>query len=485
MTDRYHRHDFFIGGQWRAPSTAEKIVVISPTTQEQVGTAPAAAAGDIDAAVAAARQAFDAGPWPRLSASERAAVLHSMADYLDKHGDEIVEMITAEMGSPRGRLRAGTEAAILRYYAEMARDTPLEAPRQGLLGPARVVHEPVGVVAAITPWNGPLYILALKIAPALAAGCTVVAKPPPETPLVGYYLAEAAAAAGLPPGVLNITPGGREAGEFLVSHRGVDKVAFTGSTAAGRRIGAICGEQLKRCSLELGGKSAAVVLDDASVDQVVASAIPFGLGFNNGQACAALTRIIVPRRRQAEFVDALAAAVNALVVGDPRDTSTHVGPLVAERQRARVEHYIKSGIDSGAKLVAGGGRPKHLDRGWFVEPTLFDEVDNKMVIAREEIFGPVGVVIPYDGGDDEAIAIANDSPYGLAGAVFSADTGRAASAASRVRAGTVGLNSFYIDLGVPFGGFKDSGIGREMSKEGLFAYTEVKSIVGSVGSSSR
>jgi betaine-aldehyde dehydrogenase len=402
-----------------------------------------------------------------------------MAAYMRERRNEIAELLCDEMGAPISMLKYGGgdgPSRLFEYYADLAETWPFEAPRAGALGPAVVRQEPVGVVAAITPWNGPLFILALKIAPALAAGCTVVAKPPPETPLDAFYMADAAAASGLPPGVLNILPGDREAGEYLVRHPGIDKVSFTGSTAAGRKIAAICGEQLKRCSLELGGKSAAVMLEDADLDKFVQYAVPLGLAMNNGQACAALTRVIVPRSRHSDVVDACVAFVKGLKVGDPRTPETNVGPLIAERQRDRVERYIAIGRDEGAKLAVGGGRPAGLEKGWYVEPTVFADATNDMTIAREEIFGPVGVIIPYDGGDDEAVELANASTYGLGGAVFSADPERAYQAAVRIRTGTIGLNMFGVDTLCPFGGFKGSGIGREMGPEGLASFAEYKSV---------
>jgi betaine-aldehyde dehydrogenase len=278
--------------------------------------------------------------------------------------------------------------------------------------------------------------------------------------------------------VLNIVPGGREAGEFLVSNPAVDKVSFTGSTAAGRKIGEICGRDLRRCGLELGGKSAAIVLDDADPAIVANYAIPLGLGFNSGQACAALTRILVPRARQGEFVAALAAKVDALRVGDPMDPTTTIGPMVAQRQQQRVQGYIDDALRAGTPIAAGGVLPSEMNRGWYVPPTLFYDVANDSRIAQEEVFGPVGVVIPYDGGDDTALRLANDSPYGLAGAVFTADPARGYSLVKRVRAGTVGLNNFAIDFTAPFGGFKASGIGREMGLEGFAQYLELKTVTG-------
>jgi len=475
----HERSAHFIGGGWTAPSLGGEILVRSPATLELVGRSADASAADIDAAVSAARAAFDTGPWPRTPPKERAAVLRRMAAHMRERSDEIAELLCDEMGSPLSFLKRGGgdgPSRLFEYYADLAESWPFEAPRQGAMGPAVVRQEPVGVVAAITPWNGPLFILALKVAPALAAGCTIVAKPAPEAPLDAFYMADAAVAAGLPPGVLNILPGDREAGEHLVRHAGIDKVSFTGSTAAGRKIAAICGEDLKRCSLELGGKSAAVMLEDASVETLVQYAVPLGLAFNNGQACAALTRVIVPRSRHDEVVDAFVSFVKGLKVGDPRNPETTVGPLIAERQRDRVERYISLGRDEGATLATGGGRPKGLDKGWYVEPTVFANASNTMTVAREEIFGPVGVIIPYDGGDDAAVALANASTYGLGGAVFSADEDRAYRAASQIRTGTIGLNMFGVDPLCPFGGFKGSGIGREMGPEGLAAFIEYKSV---------
>jgi betaine-aldehyde dehydrogenase len=336
-----------------------------------------------------------------------------------------------------------------------------------------VRHEPVGVVAAIVPWNVPLFTAALKLGPALAAGCTVVLKPAPETPLDAYLLAEVIEASGLPEGVVNIVAAGREAGEHLVCHPGVDKVGFTGSTAAGRRIASLCGERLKRFTLELGGKSAAVILDDADIAATMAGLVPAAF-MNNGQACVAQTRILAPAERYDEVAEALVEAVRAMTVGDPLDPTTVIGPLVAARQRDRVEGYIAAGIEEGAKPAIGGnGRPARP--GWFVEPTVFIGANNQMRIAREEIFGPVVAVIPYEDTED-AIRIADDSDYGLSGSVWTADVSRGLEVARRVRTGTFGVNGSGMDFGAPFGGFKSSGIGRELGPEGLTHYLEDKTI---------
>lgn len=469
----------FIGGQWTVPRGTGQIKLISPVSEEVVGVAPEGTEQDIAAAVQSAREAFDTGPWPRMSARERAAVMSRMANHLRSNIDSIVELLLDEVAVPRQptTLNAHAVAMLLDYYGNMAAEFSFEEVRAGLRGDLTVRYEPVGVVGAIVPWNAPLFLLMLKCAPALAAGCTIVAKPAPETPISAFRLAEAAEAAGLPPGVLNIVTGGREVGESLVRHPGIDKISFTGSTAAGRKIAAICGEDLKRVNLELGGKSAAIVLEDARLEDVLPTVVSSGMGLNNGQACVALTRILLPRSRYAEFEKAITEFVSGIRPGDPRMQSTGIGPLISERQRERVESYIAAGREEGARIAIGGGRPANLKKGWFVEPTVFADVDNSMKIAREEIFGPVGVLIPFD-DIEQAIHIANDSPYGLGGAVFSADVSQAFDVARRIRTGTYGINGFGLDFHAPFGGFKGSGIGREMGPEGFYAFLETKSIYG-------
>jgi acyl-CoA reductase-like NAD-dependent aldehyde dehydrogenase len=473
-----YRREFFIGGGWAAPAGGDRLGVVSPSTEEVVGEVPVATAADIDRAVGAARTAFDDGPWPRMAPAERAAVLGRAAAGLRRREAEIAGITVDEMGcaiSAAPRAQTGLVAALFEYYAGLITGFEFErlvtaGGRAGL-----VTEEPAGVVAAITPWNAPVTLASWKAAPALAAGCTVVLKPPPEAPLSTFILAEALAEAGLPPGAVNVVPGGREAGEHLVTHPGTDKVAFTGSTAAGKRIMSLCAGQVKRVSLELGGKSAAIIGEDADVAGVVPGLV-HGAMHLSGQVCGAHTRVLVPRSRYAEAVEAAAAAAAAVPVGDPHDPATVVGPLVAERQRDRVEGYLALAAAAGARVAAGGVRPAHLARGWYVAPTILADVDNAMRVAREEIFGPVLCLIPCD-GEDDAVRIANDSPYGLAGGVWTADPARGLRIARRLRTGSVAVNGSYPPFPlVPFGGFKESGLGRELGPEGLRSFLEPRSI---------
>ncbi|GAA1866636.1 aldehyde dehydrogenase [Actinomadura bangladeshensis] len=470
-------HDrLFIGGEWAAPAGTGTIDVISPHTEEVIGRVPEGTEGDIDAAVAAARRAFDEGPWPRMTPAERAEVVGRLSAIYAERQQEMADLCTAQMGSPIMFSVFGQAAIpqmVLQYYVDLAATYTWEEERQGMLGPVTVTQEPVGVVAAIVPWNVPQFTLMLKLAPALIAGCTVVAKPSPETPLDTYLLAEWIKEAGIPDGVVNFVPAGREVGAYLVAHPGVDKVSFTGSTAAGRKIGAVCGEQLKRCTLELGGKSAAIILDDADLPSTI-EGFKLASLMNNGEACAAQTRILASRRRYDEVADALATMVGGLTVGDPADYATEIGPLVAKRQQERVENYIRIGQDEGAKLITGGLNRPH-DRGWYVAPTVFGDVGNDMRIAREEIFGPVLVLIPYE-DEADAIKIANDSDYGLGGSVWTSDVDHGVDVARRIRTGSCGVNMYTLDPNTPFGGYKNSGMGRELGPEGLHAYLEHKSI---------
>ncbi|MBF6472635.1 aldehyde dehydrogenase [Nocardia abscessus] len=468
----------FIGGEWVTASSSDVLEVRDAATEQVCGTVPVVTEDDIDRAIAVAREAFDHGPWPHTTLEERADVLGRIAGELRRREPELADLITAEVGSPIafstvGQAPAG--AVFFDYYAGLLKSAPWREPRPGLSGLDSVlVREPVGVVAAIVPWNGPVYLLASKLAPALAAGCTIVIKPSPETALDAMVVAEAVHAAGLPHGVVSILPAGREAGAHLVASTRVDKVSFTGSTLAGRDIAEVCGRNLTRVALELGGKSAAVILDDVDPAEVLPSLLP-GMFLNNGQACAALTRVLVPRSRHDEWVAALSAAVGALTVGDPREEGTAIGPLVAERQRDRVESYIALAREEGATISVGGGRPAGLTTGWFVEPTIISGLSNDSRVAQEEIFGPVAVVIPY-GTDEEALDLANASGYGLAGAIFGSNPERIERFTQSMRVGTCSVNGFFLDPAWPFGGFKASGIGREGGIEGLLEYTEIKTI---------
>ena len=468
----------FIGGEWVEPSSTNVIEVVSPMTEEVVATVPEAMEADVDRAVEAAKRAFDEGPWPRMTPAERGAVLAKVSDAVRNEMGDVAELISGEMGSPVSWATMAQVLAptmIFDYYAGLGSTFAFDEFKDGLLGRVLVTKEPVGVVAAITPWNVPLFLAASKLSPALLSGSTVVFKPSPETPLDANRLAELFADAGLPPGVLSVVPAGREVGEHLVNHPDVNKVSFTGSTAAGKKIGAACGAQLKRFSLELGGKSAAVLLDDVNLDEALPLLMPNAI-MNNGEACISQTRILAPRDRYSEVVEALVEQVKLMKVGDALDPETVVGPLVAERQRDRVESYIRIGQEEGAKVAVGGGRPAGLDKGWYVEPTIFVEVDNSMRIAQEEIFGPVLAVIPYD-SDADAVRIANDSSYGLCGSVYTADDDRGLGIARQVRTGTYMVNSgIPIDFSSPFGGYKESGVGREFGVDGLELFLEKKTV---------
>ncbi|MCP2319408.1 aldehyde dehydrogenase (NAD+) [Nocardia amikacinitolerans] len=477
-----HYDSLFIGGRWTAPAGTERLQVISPATVEPVGSVPVVERADVDAAVAAARHAFDHGPWPATPPLERAAVLTRAARLIEQRSADLLATLTAEMGAPQMiamTLNQIPATAALDAYAALAQTFPWQETRVGGFGTTRVTREPRGVVAAITAWNVPLFLAVNKLAPALLAGCTVVLKPAPLTPLTANMVADIFTEAGLPEGVLSVLPADADVAEYLVSHPGVDKLTFTGSTAVGRKIGAIATGQLKSVSLELGGKSAAILLPDMDL----AASIPllaFSGLMNSGQGCVAQTRILAPRSRYDEILDALVEHVRTQKTGDPTDPSVQFGPLISERQRERVEGYIAKGKAEGARLVLGGGRPADLDRGWFVEPTIFADVDNKSTIAQEEIFGPVLSVIPYE-TEDEAVAIANDSAYGLAGSVWTTDIEHGAEIAARVRTGTYAINWYAFDPTSPFGGYKNSGLGRENGPEGLDSFCEQKSLLMPLG----
>jgi acyl-CoA reductase-like NAD-dependent aldehyde dehydrogenase len=468
---------FFIGGRWEKPAGKGKLDVISPVTETVVMSFAEASERDVDKAVGAAREAFDNGPWPRFTVEERSRYLLKVAANLESRLPELAQAWTTQVGAPISftRYASPQSAELFQYYATLIKTYPLvDERRRDDGGLVRVVKEPVGVVAAITPWNAPLVLLCYKVSAALAAGCTVVAKPSPETPMDAYILAECIEAAGLPPGVFNVIPAGRETGDYLIRHPGIDKISFTGSTVAGRAIAAAAAARLTRTSFELGGKSAAIVLDDADIGHVLQSLVPFSMPIT-GQVCFSLTRVLAPESRKQEILDAYVGAVQTVKVGDPQDAATQMGPLAMQRQLTRVQGYIAKGKAEGARLVLGGGRPKGMERGYFVEPTVFSEVQNSMTIAQEEIFGPVVSFITYKDVDD-AVRKANDTIYGLHGAVYTTDAERGYEVARRMRSGSVTVNGMIVDPKMPFGGFKQSGQGREGGIEGLDPYFELKTI---------
>jgi acyl-CoA reductase-like NAD-dependent aldehyde dehydrogenase len=468
---------FFIGGKWLEPISNDRLKVVSPVTEEEILSYPEAGRADIDRAVAAARDAFDQGPWPRMEPAQRAKYLRKVADLLTARLDDIAQAWTLQVGAPISLTKklVAQNPTLFNYYADLIETYPfVDERKRDDGGRVRVVKEPVGVCAAITPWNAPLVLLSYKIAAGLAAGCTMVSKPSPETPLEAYILAECIEEAGLPEGVFNLVPAGREGGDYLIRHKEIDKVAFTGSTAAGKHIAAACAERLARVSLELGGKSPAILLDDADISAALPSLMVYSMPIT-GQVCFSLTRILVPESREKEFLDAYLGAVKNIKVGDPFDPATQMGPLTMARQLARVQGYIATGRAEGAKIATGGGRPQGLDRGYFVEPTVFTDVTPEMKIVQDEIFGPVVSVLTYR-NEEDAIRKANNSPFGLSGAIYTRDHERGYQMARRVRTGSLTINGMIVDPKHPFGGFKQSGMGREGGPEGLDNYVETKTI---------
>jgi aldehyde dehydrogenase (NAD+) len=468
------RDKLFIGGQWVAPSAKETIDVHNAGTGEVMGRVPAGTAKDIDAAVAAARGALEA--WSQTPPAERGQYLDKISAALKSRADELARTIAQEVGMPlkmASRIQAALPIANFANYGRLVKDFGFEE----RVGNSLVVREPVGVVGAITPWNYPLHQIALKVAPALAAGCTVVLKPSEVAPFNAFLLAEAVENAALPKGVFNLVTGtGQAAGEALVRHADVDMISFTGSTRAGKRISELAAQSVKRVALELGGKSASVILDDADLATAVKSTVN-GCYLNSGQTCTALTRMLVPESRYEEAAKIAAEVAKGFTVGEPLAETTKLGPLTSQAQLERVRSYIKKGIDEGAQLVAGGLEPPEgvPPGGYYVRPTVFGKVRNDMTIAQEEIFGPVLSIIPYK-DEADAIRIANDSIYGLAGAVWSKDDARAQRVARRIRAGQVDVNGGAFNMNAPFGGFKQSGHGREAGVYGLEEFLEFKSL---------
>ncbi len=467
------RKELYLGGRWVAAQSGADIDVADSRTEDTMGSVPRGGAPEVELAVAAARAAFPA--WSASSVAERVDALRAIADGLDARGDQLAELMAREVGTPLAtsrRVQVGLAVDVFGSIADILADFPLEQ----RLGSSLLIRQPAGVVAAITPWNYPLYQLAAKLAPALAAGCTTILKPAGAAPLAAFVLAEVIDELGLPPGTVNVLSGpGAEIGEQLAAHRDVDLVSITGSTQAGIRVAKAAAQTVKRVTLELGGKSAFLLLDDGDLSAALPVAVR-SCFVNNGQTCSALTRLIVPRAQLGAVADGVADLVGAMRVGDPLDPATELGPVVSAGQRRTVRGYIDQGVTEGARLVVGGSdAPEGLDRGYYVLPTVFSDVTPEMVVAREEIFGPVLVVIPAD-DDDDAVRIANDSDYGLSGGVWSGDEERAVAAARRLRTGQVAVNGGRFNVRAPFGGFKQSGVGRELGEHGLAEYFELTSL---------
>lgn len=470
------RTRFFIDGDWQVPATRNRCSLISPVTEEIQIEVPAGGIADMESAVAAASRAFLHGPWPRMTPAERASCLRRIAAEIRERLPLFKRLWTAQIGAPMWMAEAFLPSAPVHfeYFAGLADTFPFEEERPTAFGYAKVVREPVGVCALIVPWNSPLFLLTQKLAPALLSGSTVVVKPNPETPFDALLIAECVEAAGVPAGVVNVIPADRETGDWLIRQPLIDKVSFTGSTAAGRHIAAVCADRIARVSLELGGKSASILCDDADLSAWLETALPFTMPLA-GQVCFSQTRVLVPRRRHKEVVDAFAESLAQRTLGDPWDPATYMGPVASAVQRDRVLSYMEVARQEGARAVIGGGASTAFNRGYFIEPTIFEGVSNEMRIAQEEVFGPVVCVIDYD-DDEEAIRIANASNYGLSGTVYSRDLARAEAIARQIRTGNVSINGLQVDPGIPFGGYKQSGFGREGGPEGLEPYLETKAI---------
>jgi aldehyde dehydrogenase (NAD+) len=471
-----------VDGVWEAPASGETLEVRDPCTLEAVGRLPLACPADAERAVASARRAFDGGRWPAWPLDERIAAVERLGQRLAARREELMQAIVSETGLPAGgTVLSGTGAGqvdgafeLLKASLDAVASFSFMETVDGRFAPAKVFYEPVGVVVAIVPWNGPLWSALMKVIPAILTGNVVVLKPSPLAPLDSMILAECVEEAGFPPGVITVVPGGADSGAALVSDPRVDKVSFTGSTATGREVAALCSTHLTRYNLELGGKSAAIVLEDADLDATLPILLTGGLD-NNGESCTALTRILVCAPLHDELVERLSAAVRDLRTGDPFDPAVDVGPLISEQHRDRAESYIAEALEDGARAVAGGSRPAGPFPGWFLEPTVLTDVRNEMRSAQEEIFAPVLSVIAC-ASETEAVSVANDSPYGLCGAVFSSDPERAMGVCRRVRTGTINVNTFTINIDAPLGGFKQSGIGREYGVWGVREFVEPKTV---------
>jgi len=467
------REQLYVDGMWVDPNGKGSIEVVNPATEELVGSVPIGDSSDVDAAVQAAQQAF--GDWSQTSIERRVELLNLLSSAIKDRGEELARLITAEVGTPIEYSRmamVGTPRVVSRSYAKLLADFEWEEEVRNSL----VVKEPIGVVAMITPWNFPLHQIIGKVAPALAAGCTMVLKPSREAPLNAFLLAEILHEIGLPAGVFNLVSGhGSEIGESLSKHQGVDMVSFTGSTGAGIRVAELAAPSVKRVTLELGGKSANIILGDADIQRAAGSAI-YSCFSNSGQECSALTRLLIPEDKREEVIEVISGKIGRYSVGDPMDENSRCGPLVSKKQQESVLEFISRGIEDGATLIAGGeGMPDGLDRGFYVKPTVFADVTPDMAIFREEIFGPVLSITTYS-SEEEAIALANDSDYGLSGGVWSDDEERAIRVARQMRTGQVSINGGAFNVTAPFGGYKHSGLGRELGIHGLEEYLEIKSI---------
>jgi len=468
----------FIGGRWCEPASAARASVICPANEQVVAEVAMPSYADADAAVRAARDAFDSGPWPRMSVVDRARACARLADELERrlHRMNIAWMLEAGAPLAHGEMiNSGAGPMIWRNAIDIAPTLKFEERRSGRSGDVLLLRDPVGVVLAVLTYNGPIVLMGMKVIPALLAGCAVVIKPAPESPLTTRIVAEAIEAADLPPGVLSVLAADTAVTQHLVEHPGIDMVALTGGTAIAVDVVRRCAGRLARTALELGGKSPAIIADDIPLEKVLPTLVPGATGFQ-GQVCVSLSRILVSERRYEEVADVLGAAYRSLKVGVPWDPANDRGPLAVERARARSEKAVASALAEGAKIVAGGRRPPHLDRGWYYEPTLLRDVDNRMFVAQEEIFGPVTVLIAYRDLDD-AVRQANDSRYGLAASVYADDAQLALSLARRLRSGGVALNLAGISLTEPFGGVKQSGWGRECGAEGLLEFTDLKQVL--------